>query len=186
MKASEFPLDKTDRGSTELSLGAEQLPAVYRYVESPSAEASAGADYESCMDYGQILSRHKKTLLGFALVGLAAALVISLVQTPTYRVRTSLEIQDFNANFMDIKSVDPTDSNGSYASPESYVETQAKILQSESLIERVIDKLNLDQERPATGWRAFASRVPRMFEWSKTSQVARKEELIRRAQRNLT
>src|SRR6202158_3320469 len=186
MKASEFPLDKTDRRSTELSLGAEQRPAVYRYVDSPSAEGTAGAGYDSLMDYWQILIRHKKTLLGFALVGLAAALVISLVQTPTYRVRTSLEIQDFNANFMDIKSVDPTDSNGSYASPESYVERQTKTRQSKSLLERVIDKLHLDQERPATGWRGFASRVQRMFEWSKTSQVAKKEELIRRAQRNLT
>ena len=186
MKASEFPLGKTDRGSTELSLGAEQRPAVYRYVESPSAEGTAGAGYDSLMDYWQILIRHKKTLLGFALVGLAAALVISLVQTPTYRVRTSLEIQDFNANFLDTKSVDPTDSNGSYASPEAYVETQAKILQSESLLERVIDKLHLDQERPATGWRGFASRVQRMFAWSKSSQVAEKEELIRRAERNLT
>ncbi len=186
MKASEFPLDKTDRGSTELSLGAEQRPAVYRYVESLPAEGPGAAGYDSLMDYWNILIRHKKTLLGFALVGLAAAVVISLVQTPTYRVRTSLEIQDFNANFMDIKSVDPTDSNGSYASPESYVETQAKILQSESLLERVIDKLNLDQERPATGWRGFASRVQRMFAWSKTSQVAKKQELIRQAARNLT
>jgi uncharacterized protein involved in exopolysaccharide biosynthesis len=139
MKASEFPLDKTDRSSTELSLGAEQRPALYRYVESPSAEGTAAAGYDSLTDYWNILLRHKKTLIGFALVGLAAALVISLVQTPTYRVRTSLEIQDFNANFLDTKSVDPTDSNGSYASPEAYVETQAKILQSESLIERVID-----------------------------------------------
>ena len=184
MKASEFPLDKTDRSSTELSLGAEQRPALYRYVESPSAEGTAAAGYDSLTDYWNILLRHKKTLIGFALVGLAAALVISLVQTPTYRVRTSLEIQDFNANFLDTKSVDPTDSNGSYTSPEAYVETQAKILQSESLIERVIDKLNLDQERPATGWRGFASRVQRMF--AKTSHVAEREELIRRAQRNLT
>jgi len=66
------------------------------------------------------------------------------------------------------------------------VETQAKILQSESLLERVIDKLNLDQEQPATGWRGFASRVQRMFAWSKTSQVAKKQELIRQAARNLT
>jgi len=88
---------------------------VYRYVESLPAEGPGAAGYDSLMDYWNLLIRHKKTLLGFALVGLAAAVVISLVRTPTYRVRTSLEIQDFNANFMDIKSVDPTDSNGSYA-----------------------------------------------------------------------
>jgi len=46
--------------------------------------------------------------------------------------------------------------------------------------------MNLDQERPATGWRGFASRVQRMFAWSKTSQVAKKQELIRQAARNLT
>jgi capsular exopolysaccharide synthesis family protein len=181
MKGSEFPLDKTDRRLSERSRGAEQRATVYRYVESPSAEVAASPSYDSLLDYWHILLRHRKTLLSFAVAGLLGAIVISLMQTPIYRVRTSLEIQ--GTNFQESKG--PNDSTGSYASPESYVETQVKLLQSESLLEHVIDKLKL-QERPATGWRAFASRVRHIFESSKTSRLPEREKLIRQIERNLT
>jgi succinoglycan biosynthesis transport protein ExoP len=181
MKASEFPLDKTDRRLSALSMRAEQRPTVYRYVESPEAEVAAPG-YNSLLDYWNILFRHKRTLLTFALVGLLGAVVISLVQTPIYRVRTSLEIQ--GTNFLEIKG--SNDYTGSYATLESYVETQVKLLQSEYLLEHVIDKLKLQKERSATGWRAFASRVQRVFEFSKSSRLPEREKLIQEIERNLT
>src|SRR5260370_30204009 len=182
MKPSEFPLDKTDRRLRELGRRAEQSPTVYRYVESPSADSAAAAGYDSLLDYWHLLFRHRATLLRFVLGGVLAASVISLVQTAIYRVRTSLEIQ--STNFLEIKG--STDSTGSYASPESYVETQVKLLQSESLLEDVIDKLKLRKERPATSWGAFTSGVERIFHLSKTSHLPEREELIRQIERNLT
>src|SRR6266849_3031759 len=167
MKAPEFPLDKSDGRLTEFSPRAGQRPAVYRY-ESPHAEAAASPAYDSLLDYWNILFRHRKTLLSFALVGLLGATVISLVQTRIYRVRTSLEFQ--GTSFLETKG--STDSSGGYSNLESYMETQVKLLQSESLLEHVIDKLKL-QQRP-TGWRALTSHLPE------------REELIRKIQRNLT
>src|SRR6266436_8161221 len=167
MKAPEFPLDKSDGRLTEFSPRAGQRPAVYRY-ESPQAEAAASPAYDSLLDYWNILFRHRKTLLSFALAGLLGAIVISLVQTRIYRVRTSLEFQ--GTSFLETKS--STDSSGGYSTLESYMETQVKLLQSESLLEHVIDKLKL-QQRP-TGWRALTSHLPE------------REELIRKIQRNLT
>src|SRR6266481_3138689 len=178
MESSNFSLEKTDRSSTELSPEAEQRLSKYRFVESPSAETAAAPGYDSLLDYWQMLIRHRRTLLGFVLFCLLGALVISVLQTRIYRARTSLEIQDFNANLLDIKGVDASDSTGSYITPESYMETQVKILQSESVLGRVIDKLNLHAERPATSWR--------IFKLLKTSTVPEKEELIRLAERNLT
>src|SRR6266436_4825980 len=169
MKAPEFPLDKSDGRLTEFSPRAGQRPAVYRY-ESPQAEAAVSPGYDNLLDYWNILFRHRKTLLSFALVGLLGAMVISLVQTRIYRVRTSLEIQ--GNSFLETKN--STDSAGSYATPESYMETQVKLLQSESLLEHVIDKLKL-QDQPATGWRVLT--------WHRHPK---KEELIRKIQRNLT
>jgi capsular exopolysaccharide synthesis family protein len=183
MEPSEFPLDKSDRRLTELSPGAEQRPALYRYVESPESEVTATPGYESLLDYWYILIRHKMTLLGFALAGLLAAIVISLLQTPLYRARTSLEIQDFNENFLDLQNVDPTNSNGNYATAQLYFETQIKILQSESVLQGVIDKLNLHEAPPATGWRVFASHARRL---SSPPRLPEKEELIRQGERNLT
>ena len=168
MKDPEFPLKKSDGRLTEFNSRAGQRPAVYRYVESPSTEA-ASPGYDSLLDYWHILFRHRKTLLSCAVAGLLAAIVISLLQTRIYRVRTSVEFQ--GNSFLETKG--STDSSGSYSTPESYMETQVKLLQSESLLEHVIDKLKLQQQRPA-GWRALTSRLPQ------------KEELIRNIQRNLT
>jgi polysaccharide biosynthesis transport protein len=168
MKAPEFPMKKSDGRLTEFNSWTDQRPAVYRYVESPSTEA-ASPGYDSLLDYWHILFRHRKTLLSCALAGLSAAIVISLFQTRIYRVRTSVEFQ--GNSFLETKG--STDSSGSYSTPESYMETQVKLLQSESLLEHVIDKLKIQQQRP-TGWRSLASRLPE------------KDELIRKIQRNLT
>jgi succinoglycan biosynthesis transport protein ExoP len=179
MDSPNLRLEKTNRQQSELSTRAEQRPARYGYGESSAAQIAAAPGYESFLDYWNILFRCKTTLLGFALAGLLAAIVISLVQTRVYRARTSLEIQDFNSNFLDIKGADPNDSAGSYITPESYVETQVKILQSDSVLGRVIYKLNLHAERPTAGWR--------FFEFWKTSHAPEEnEELIRQAQRHLT
>jgi succinoglycan biosynthesis transport protein ExoP len=56
-----------------------------------------------------------------------------------------------------------------------------KLLQSEALLEHVIDKLKL-QERPATRWEAFTFRVRRMF----SSRLPAKEQLLQKIERNLT
>lgn len=181
MKPSDFPLERNDGRLAEFGPRAEQRPTVYRYVDSPSADAAASPGYDSLLDYWHILFRSRKTLLSFALAGLFGAIVISVIQTPIYRVRTSLEIQ--GTNFMESKS--PTDSSGNYGTPESYMETQVKLLQSESLFEHVIDKLKL-QQQPATGWRALTSRVRLIFEPSKTSNLREKDDLIRHIERNLT
>ncbi len=170
MKDSEFPLEKSDGRLAEFGPRAGQRPTVYRYVESPSMESAASPGYDSLLDYWNILFRHRKTLLSFALVGLLGATVISLVQTRIYRVRTSLEIQ--GNSFPENRG--SADSAGSYSTPESYMETQVKLLQSESLLEHVIDKLKL-QDQPATGWRVLTFR-----------RQPKKEELIRKIQRNLT
>lgn len=183
MKPFEYSLEKTDRRSTDLTAGGQQRPALYKHVESPSVEGAAAQGYDSLLDYWHILVRHRMTVLRFAVAGLVAAIVISLVQTPIYRVRTSLEIQDANVG---TKVGDSNYSPGSYGTADSYVETQVRLLQSESLLEHVIDKLHLIQERPTTGWGAFAWRVQRIFKLSKASPIREKEEMIRKAKRNLT
>jgi capsular exopolysaccharide synthesis family protein len=138
-------------------------------VKSPSPETTATPGYDSLQDYWHIIFRYRRTLLTFAVAGLLGAIVISLLQTRIYRVRTSLEIQ--SPSFLETKS--SNDSSGGYSNPESYMETQVKLLQSESLLEHVIDKLKL-QEKP-TGWR--------LIPWRARPE---KEELIRKIQRNLT
>jgi polysaccharide biosynthesis transport protein len=177
----EFPIEKTKQSDTELSKPSERRTVVTKYVEARDSGAAIGAGSDSLLDYWHILFRQRVTLLKFTLVGLLAAVLISLVQTPIYRVRTSLEIQ--NTNFAEMKN---TDSSGNYSTPESYVETQVKLLQSESLIEHVVDKMKLHQERPTTAWGAFAARVQKALAWAKITRLPEREQMIRQVERNLT
>lgn len=73
-----------------------------------------------------------------------AGLLIGYFQTPIYQARTSIEVVGSNENFLNLRDLDPTASSASY-SPESYVETQVRILRDEALIERAVAQLKLDQ-----------------------------------------
>src|ERR1700756_1877549 len=182
MRASEFPIQRRNGRSTEIDLWNEQRPIPYKHGESSAPEIGGPGNYDSLVDHWQILFRHRKTLLAFVVAGLVAAILISLIQTPIYRVRTSLEIQ--GTGFLESKSPNETGSN--YTSPESYVETQVKLLQSESLLEHVIDKLKLQNEQPKSGLRAFTWRIHRMLQFSDPSGLPEREKLIREIERNLT
>ena len=120
----------------------DNRPTVYQMQEQMPMDNGGGdgQGYDSLLGYWHILVRNKVTLLCFALAGLAVAILFSLVQTPIYRARTSMEIQDFNSDFMDSKSIDPTQSNQN-SNNDSYFQTQIKILQSDSLLERVTNKI---------------------------------------------
>ena len=180
MESSNFPLEKTN-GHPPLQETERSAP-LYRCVESPPRrEVATAAGYDSFLDHWRTLVRHKKMLLLITLAGLIAAILIGLVQTPIYRARTSVEIQDFNENFLDLKSVDPTVSAGDYTREASYFETQVKLLQSASLLERVIDKLNLRE-----AWPTNHSLVPRMLRLSNSRKPLENDELVRQAEGNLT
>src|SRR5215467_3846947 len=181
MEVPEFPIERTEQEQAELTAKRDQGRALRKYVGPAEGGASPVQSYDSLLDYWHILFRHRVTLLSFALAALCAALLISLVQTPIYRVRTSLEIQ--SSSFAELKG---SDSSPNYTSPESYVETQVKLLQSESLIEDVIDKMKLHKEQPTTAWGIFAARVHRLIAFSRTGGLSEREQMIRQVERNLT
>lgn len=184
MEVPEFPVEKASKNQAELSPQAERRPVVRKYLDASGGGAPAAQNYDSLIDYWHILFRHRFTLLSFALASLCAALLFTLVQTPIYRVRTSLEIQ--SSNLGELRDADSANSPVTYASPESYVETQVKLLQSESLIEDVIDKMKLREDRPSGIWASFASFVHRALAFSRTARLPEKEQMLRQVQRNLT
>jgi polysaccharide biosynthesis transport protein len=184
MESCGRPLQKNNGTLTEIAKRAERLGLPDLRAEARVLEAQAVPAHNDLLNYWGILVRHKLTLLRFAGAGLLTAILISLLQTPLYRAQASLEVQDFNDDFLNVKSVDPT-STGNYLTAQSYFQTQIKMLQSESLVERVIDKLKLESAPRDRGWRFLASRVGRLFGPLNSSRPSRKEELIRQAKENL-
>jgi capsular exopolysaccharide synthesis family protein len=86
--------------------------------------------------YFRALKRRKGMVVLAAFVGLIGGGLFTLSQTPIYRARTSIEIIGLNDNFLNTKEVDPVESRG-YTS-DSYIQTQAEILTSASLVRRAV------------------------------------------------
>jgi capsular exopolysaccharide synthesis family protein len=97
-------------------------------------------------EYLQIFRRRKGTLILIVFLGLLTSLLLTLPQTPIYQARASIEIQNLNENFLNTRNVSPTANDGASYVPGSDLQTQARILQSESLLERVAAKVDLEKK----------------------------------------
>src|SRR3954469_19296171 len=105
------------------------------------------------------LSRRKLVLFLAAACGLVGGLVPELVQTPVYRARTSLQLEGFNENYLNLRDLSPNSPLVANASAEAYLQNQLKILQSETLARRVAQGLQLAPERSRRAPSRLLSRV---------------------------
>lgn len=120
--------------------GYQGIPVYAPAVAPPPVDA----DTEGLSASLQVLWRHRWGMAAIIVVCSAAAYLVTRTQTPAYQARTTLEIQNLNENFMNMRELDPTAVN--YGS-DAYLQTQVRILQSESMLERVASKLNLAERR---------------------------------------
>ncbi|MBV9766940.1 MAG: polysaccharide biosynthesis tyrosine autokinase [Acidobacteriaceae bacterium] len=120
-----------------------------QYSEIPASAFVPENDDEpetnSLLEYWRILRRHAGTWVVAAFIGALAGFLVTLPQTPIYRAKSSVEIVGINENFLNFKEASPL-AETSPASELIDIQTQAKILQSESLLDRVIAKLQADQK----------------------------------------
>jgi len=156
------------------------------YIEAPYQEVIEEPGPGLLLEYWDILRRQKGTLVLIAFAGFLAALLFTLPQTPIYRARASLEIQNLNENFLNMRDVNPTTNEGSSSPAESDLETQVKILQSESVLEGVIVKLKLPQRFASGRDRSRLSAWRKALGLSGPPAGATREELLRRVAKNLT
>ena len=114
------------------------------YTEIPyNGAPDLGAESEAggLLEYWRILRRRKGTLILVAGLGAVIGFLVTIPQTPIYQARTSLEIVSLNQNFLNMKESNPLSDSSSADATD--IQTQIKILQSDSLLDRVVDKLHL-------------------------------------------
>lgn len=156
-----------------------QQPIVHREIAVPSSIAGNASslalrhqpysmsddmtphlETRGLLDYLRILFRNKGIILAIATVGMLLAVLITLPQVPLYRARATVEIQGVNNEFLNTKQA--ANDDGSNSSIMADIQTQIKILDSEFLIDRVIDRLKsegkLSDQAPA-GKRTFLQRL---------------------------
>lgn len=133
---------------------AEYTISRSQYVEVPVTpvvhpEGDDAPDEGGLISYWRILNRHRGALLLSVFAGGLIGLLVTLPQTPIYQAHTSIEIVGLNENFLNFRQASPITETGT-TSETSDIQTQIKILESESLLERVMAKLTADHV-PSSG-----------------------------------
>jgi len=90
--------------------------------------------------YWQIIRKHLWTIITALLVIVSLGLLATLKQKPVYRAQALLEIAKENPNILTVQELFQLENVS-----DNYLETQYKVLQSETLARRVIGDLRLDR-----------------------------------------
>jgi polysaccharide biosynthesis transport protein len=103
-----------------------------------SAEPQAG----SVIEYWHAIWKHNLTLAMLGVVGLGIGIGVTLSRAPMYRANTSIEIQDAKEDNLAAKILNPQPDSTTVDSLTD-IQTQMKILQSQTLIDRALDKAHV-------------------------------------------
>ena len=118
------------------------LPAAYEAVETEKAI--------DLLVYWRVIRKRRWTIVTMVFVLFAIVLIGTLRQTPVYRASALLEIQNENPEILTFQELFKLEGVSN-----TYLETQYKILGSESLARRVIEQHRLDRVaefNPSGGW----------------------------------
>ena len=120
------------------------------------------------MEYWRILMRRKGLLILAGFLGGLAGFLYTLPQTPIYKASASMEIQQLNPHFMDMSRVNPVQEGGNYWNNQD-IQTQINIMQSTSMMERVMAKL--EKTRPQD----YALDTGRLSAWRRALNLPQPE-----------
>lgn len=105
----------------------------------------AARDAGRTLRIAALVRRHRVPVLITFAVCVALTAVFTWFQAPVYRAKAVIEVQGRNREFLNAKDFDPS---GGERTPESFVATQAKLIRTETLAQRVTKRLRLN-ENPA-------------------------------------
>ncbi len=90
--------------------------------------------------YWDFLRRHRGTVLLWAVFGVSIGFLTSLVEPRLYQAKATLEVQDLNEDFLNMKQVLPVNEVG-LAGTFNDMQTQINIIQSNSVLDPVIQQM---------------------------------------------
>jgi polysaccharide biosynthesis transport protein len=110
----------------------------------PHASGTNSSEWIRFADLLKLLFASKGLLALGLLTGLIASILVTRSTQPLYRASAAIEVQGLNEELLDLRNTDPTAKPGSL-SGDTYVQTQAEILQDSSLLEKVRAALKLEK-----------------------------------------
>jgi capsular exopolysaccharide synthesis family protein len=109
---------------------------------APAAAKSVG-NILSQINVWRLLWRTKWLMLACMIIGALFSVVLLVMQRPIYRASTVLEILSVNEKFMGMSDVDPQ--SGNYTMNAVNLQTQLRILGSRSMLNRIVERVNMEQ-----------------------------------------
>ncbi len=128
-----------------LAAPAVELTSPLRIPPPETPGPGLKRDYAGVLEYWQMVRRHKATVILAILLGGLIGFSSTLPALRIYQARATLEIQGLNDDFLNFHNVNPTVEETSSYYPDYDIQTQVKILQSKSLIKRVLGKLGQEK-----------------------------------------
>lgn len=119
-------------GSSNSGLRIQDLPRTLEYAREGNAETLRA--------YLGVVSRRRWTILSALLAVFLVVLAVTLKEKPLYEARTLVEVEQEDPNITTVQNLFQIENTS-----DDYLETQYKILQSDSLARDVIKRLRLDQ-----------------------------------------
>lgn len=115
--------------------------------------------------FRKFLRRWKWTLIVSTLLGTLIGIAVTILQPTLYQAKASLEIQDLNDAFLNVKQFLPVNESDGPANTYGDIQTQIKLLQSDSFLTSVAKRMPaleapvLSTLRPVSAWpgRPFVS-----------------------------
>lgn len=133
----------TKSHAKEIAIPAQAAESYYgpdRGQESYPQDAPDEPDRSGLVEYWRILRRRKGTLILITGIGLLAAILVTLPQTPIYQAKTSMEVLELNQNFMNMQNAQQVNEGASW-NLMTDLQTQIKILQSDVIRQRTLEAL---------------------------------------------
>jgi len=127
--------------------GARGLAAPQPRIPVVNATAEGAATADVFLTFGEVfgaLWAAKGRVMVLAAAGAAVALAVAFSQPPVFQAKALIEVQGINENFLNHRDIDPTVEAGSIEI-ESYLQTQIKIIETDSLLGSVADRLHLER-----------------------------------------
>jgi capsular exopolysaccharide synthesis family protein len=149
-------------------------------VENDTDDSNGGL-----IEYWRILRRNFRSIFIAALAGLIIGFAVGIPMKPVYRATTALEVLTINEDFLNMKQASPTSTNDNNFDT-SEEETQAKLLKSGALVDRVFSKLDPNSatnplgksRRQMGGWRTW-------FHLPQPVEMTQRQQLLSRVAKTL-
>ncbi len=137
---------------------------------APSRQPRFEPEPAMAATYLKTLQRWWPLVLGCAIAGGLISFSLTLTVLPVYQSRTSLDIQSVNNDLLNIGNSTATSSSGPFSS-ESYVQTQTKLLQSTTVLDRTVARLKAEPHPYAVDRNDMISRLKRSVNLSHGSDL---------------